>query len=296
MNKTLLSLFEQNEQDFRNELYRISLPRDSKKLQNFMNDFFVNKVSVEEYKKELSMGEIAMLNSVMKVVVLPVSFANEHYVVKPMELKENQRRNTEKSSIKGSPIFDILDVTTLGTTTVGGIVGGLLFRTWGGVLLSIAGCALGMYLTSSSSHINQKQNINIGIDVEKYMQTLKGICKGIDEIILNYHTSIDNITMQYENVPKVTLSTAYKPLLDRMASLFVAVESSPLTPEVKSEFDKLFRTLKNHHYEILGYNNETKEYFIETKSSHVKKATVVKAAILENGNLFENGECLIPEN
>lgn len=295
MNKTLLSLFEQNEQDFRNELSRISLPRDSKKLQNFMNDFFVNKVSVEEYKKELSMGEIAMLNSVMKVVVLPVSFANEHSVVKPTELKENKRRNTEKSAIKGNPIFDILDVTTLGTTTVGGIVGGLLFRTWGGVLLSIAGCALGMYLTSSS-HINQKQDINIGIDVEKYMQTLKGICKGIDEIILNYHTSIDNITMQYENVPKVTLSTAYKPLLDRMASLFVAVESSPLTPEVKSEFDKFFRTLKNHHYEILGYNNETKGYFIETKSSHVKKTTVLKAAILENGSLFENGECLIPEN
>lgn len=78
MNKTLLSLFEQNEQDFRNELSQILLPRDSKKLQCFMSDFFVNKVSVEEYKKELSMGEISMLNSVLKVVALPVSFINEN--------------------------------------------------------------------------------------------------------------------------------------------------------------------------------------------------------------------------
>ena len=44
MNKTLLSLFEQNEQDFRDELSRISLPKDSEKLQDFMNDFFVNKL------------------------------------------------------------------------------------------------------------------------------------------------------------------------------------------------------------------------------------------------------------
>lgn len=293
MNKTLLSLFEQNEQDFRDELSRISLPKDSKKLQDFMNDFFVNKVSVEEYKKELSMGEIAMLNSVMKVVALPVSFSYDHPVIKQASLSGDKGLRTQKTAPKGNPLFDILDVSTLGTTTIGGIVGGLIFKTWGGVLLSIAGCALGMYLSSTQN--NQKQNLNIGINVDKYMQTLKGICKGIDEIILNYHTSIDNIIMQYENAPKVTLSTAYKPLLDRMASLYVAVESSSIEPEIKSEFDKLFRTLKNHHYEILGYNNETKEYFIETESSHVNNITVVKAAILENGSLLENGECLIPE-
>ena len=52
MNKTLLSLFEQNEQTFREELSLILLPRDNKKLQDFMKDFFINKVSVEEYKKE----------------------------------------------------------------------------------------------------------------------------------------------------------------------------------------------------------------------------------------------------
>ena len=141
MNKTLLSLFEQNEQDFRNELSRISLPKDSKKLQDFMNDFFVNKVSVEEYKKELSMGEIAMLNSVMKVVALPVSFSYDHPVVKQASLSGDKGRRTQKTATKGNSIFNILDISTLGTTTIGGIVGGLIFKTWGGVLLSIAGCA-----------------------------------------------------------------------------------------------------------------------------------------------------------
>ena len=65
MEITLVNLFEKNEQQFRNELSAIQLPEDIKVLQKFLADFFVEKVSVDEYKSELSMSEIAMLNSVM---------------------------------------------------------------------------------------------------------------------------------------------------------------------------------------------------------------------------------------
>lgn len=287
MNTTLLGLFEQNEQKFRKELSLILLPRDNGKLQEFMNDFFVNKVSFDEYKKELTLGEIAMLNSVMKVVALPLSLAN---VNPALDVASDSSDN--RASDSGS-LTDILDVNTLGTTAIGGFVGGLIFKTWGGVLLSIAGCALGMYLSSSSK--NNKKPTNKAVDVDAYIQTLKGICSGIDDVIGNYHTSIENILKQQENQPKVTLATAYKPLLDRMSSLFVAVESTTLPSEVKSEFDKLFRTLKNHHYEVLGYNDNTMAYYTITESPHVTEDTIVKAAILENGKLIEKGECLIPE-
>lgn len=192
-------------------------------------------------------------------------------------------------------MLGLLDITTLGTTATGGVIGGILFKTWGGVLLSLAGCALGMYLSTSNSRAKRKQIMNRDLDVDKYIQTLKGMCRGIDEVILNYHISIDNIIKQYENAAKPTFATAYKPLLDRMASLYISVESTSLPTEIKNEFDKLFRTLKNHHFEILNYSNDTKEYFIESESPHVKENTVVKAAILEDGKLFEMGECLIPE-
>lgn len=285
---TLLSLFEQNEQKFKEELSLMLLPRDSGKLQKFMNDFFVNKVSFDEYKKELTLGEIALLNSVMKVVVLPISLVNANPALKGVSDISNKNVSNTSSS------FDFFDINTLGGTAVGGLVGSLLFKTWGGVLLSIAGCALGMYFSPSSSKA-KGESINKGLDVDIYIQTLKGICSGIDDVIKNYHTSIDNILKQQENQPKVTLATAYKPLLDRMASLFVAVESVALPSDVKSEFDKLFRTLKNHHYEVLGFNDSTKEYYTETESPHVTEETIVKAAILENGKLLEKGECLIPE-
>lgn len=175
MNKTLLSLFEQNEQTFREELSLILLPRDNKKLQDFMKDFFINKVSVEEYKKELSVNEIAMLNSVMKLVVLQIPSTST-----PSGLQDDGNKaqdvNTKDSCYA-------VNMKTLGFTAIGSLAGSILFKTWGGVLLSIAGCAFGMYISSKS---RQKQNreVNRKIDVSKYIQTLKGICKSIDDVIL----------------------------------------------------------------------------------------------------------------
>lgn len=291
MDNTLVSLFERNEQQFRNELSELLLPRDSKKLQSFLNDFFVNKVSVDEYRKELSMNEIAMLNSVLKVVKFPITFVRDF-----TPTKNTDNHKSESKAVSGQTILNTFDLTTISTTAAGGILGGVLFKTWGGVLLSIAGCALGMYFSTSKPRHVQKENVNKSIDTDKYINTLKSICEGIDEVILNYHTSIENILIQQTNTPKATLSTAYRPLLERLASLYVAIEKTTLPDDIKAEFDKLYRTLKNHHYEILSYNHSTKEYFIETPSAHVDKNTVVKAAILEDGKLLDTGECLIPEN
>ena len=127
MNKTLLNLFEQNEQAFREELSLILLPRDNKKLQDFMKDFFINKVSVEEYKKELYVNEIAMLNSVMKLVVLQVPSINTS-----SNLQDNGNKaqdvNTKDSCY-------VVNMKTLGSTAIGSLAGSLLFKTWNCLLM-----------------------------------------------------------------------------------------------------------------------------------------------------------------
>lgn len=292
MDNTLLSLFERNEQQFKNELSVLVLPKDIKKLQSFMNDLFVNKVSVDEYKNELSMAEVAMLNSVMKLVASPISLVNEWTIVN-LEASEKKVVKRQDSGVNLQSIIEKIDIPVISTTTAGGVIGGLLFKTWGGVLLSIAGCALSMYLRSGQKQ--EEKPMNVKIDVDKYILTLKQICSSIDEIMSNYQVSLANLRESYENTPKVTLATAYKPLLDRLASLYIAVQSVSLADEVKEEFDKLYRTLKNHHYEIVGYEEKSRQYFVETPSPHVSNNTVVKAAILENGQLLEMGECLIPE-
>ena len=59
MGTTLVKLFEQNEQQFRSELSAVQLPKDMGSLQKFLDDFFVDKVSVSEYKKELKIKPIS---------------------------------------------------------------------------------------------------------------------------------------------------------------------------------------------------------------------------------------------
>lgn len=283
MKTTLLQLFERNEKEFRSELLQLRLPRDIDKLQSFLEDFFVNKVSTEEYRNELSLLEVGMLNSVIKLVsqTLVLSHGN---VLSPSKVPY-----PSKSSNVSKSVIDSFNIPVLGATAVGGIIGGAFMRTWGGVLLSIAGCALGMYLSTDKKH-----NSQVSIDVDNYVDTLKNICQCIDNVMSNYSTSISNIIEEYEGRPKTTLASLYLPLLERMASLYIAIEDNNLPEEVKTEFNKLYRTLKNHHYEILNYNEQNSKYFIETESPNVDKPTVIKAAILEYGNLLESGECFIP--
>lgn len=289
MNITLLQLFERNEQQFRDELSAMKLPRDVKRLQAFMKDFFINKVSVDEYKKELSVTEVAMFNSVLKLVYSP-------FIDLSALADSNQAASGKKSDSQNDSALNMFNIPVLASTTAGGIIGGILLKTWGGVLFSIAGCALGMYLTSSPKQKKEETGTaDVSLDVDKYIDSLKQICRGIDDVMENYQTSISNIEKSYENVPKPTLATTYRPLLDRLASLFVALQNHTLPDDIKTEFDKLYRTLKNQHYEIVGYSDATQQYYTETSSPNVDRIVLVKAAILENGKLLETGECLIPE-
>lgn len=296
MDVTLLSLFEKNEAQFRKELSGIQLPENINLLQNFLSDFFVNKVSVAEYQKELSLTEIAMMNSVLKLVSLPMGLIGN------IILPETDRTNTKQEiddlvkHNKFESLLEKLDIRLVATTAIGGLVGGFCFRTWGAVLLAIAGCVLGMYYTpNDKKETAPSEPLQIKIDVEKYIKTLKQICGTIDEVLGKYRTSIANIKTQQDNKPHPTLASTYKPLLDRMASLYVAIDNDILPDAVKTEFNKLYRTLRNHHYEFVTYNENTREYYTEIPSTHITKPEIIKAAILENGKLLEQGECLIPE-
>lgn len=286
--QTLVGLFEKQEHNFYAELSTMILPRDKEKLQIFMRDFFVNKVSVEEYKKELNMGEVAMLNSVLKMMPFLMPMFKGCTLSMEDDVKE-VNHNSESSFLN-----DKETISTIGYTTVGGAIGSLLFKeTWGGVLFTIAACALGLYMNKGEKSYRKKRS-QVRIDATKYIATLKNICAAIDEIICNYRASINQVKQSYENLPQVTLATKYLPLLDRFASMFVALKGLTVPADVQMEIDKLYRTLKNHLYEIVDYSDATADYYVVTESEHVSECTLVKAAILENGNLLIKGECLIP--
>lgn len=289
MKISLLSLFEQNEQDFRRELDSIMLPRDLTRFNELMNDFFITQASIEEYQKELTMLEMSMLNSVLKLVngqagTLGQMSASESSTAQQTEVKEESKPATETL------------IPVLGTSLGSGVVGALLLRTWGGVLFSVAGCALAIYLISKKKNSKSHTRRNYHIDVDNYVATLKQICANIDEVMSNYSVSLANVKAAYENQPKPTLASLYKPVLMRLSNLWLAAHQLETEMTVTEEIDKLFRTLKNYHYEFIDYNEENSQYYSVTSSPHIDKPLLVKVAIFENGKILEQGECLIPEN
>lgn len=285
MEQTLLNLFEKEESNFYSELSNMVLPRDEQKLKGFLNDFFVDKVSVEDYKKELTMGEIAMLNSVLKLFPFRMPF------FKSSGISLTER---ETSSASADDMLSKDTLSTLGYTGVGGVIGTILFKhTWGGVLLTVAACALGLYMNKRGRSAKNEQ-VQMKIDASKYIETLKNICVGIDEIISNYRASINNIKKSYENQAPVTLATKYGPLLDRFASMYVALKGMSVSEDVQEEINRLYKTLKNYHYEIVDYSESTSQFYEIIDSENVSECTLMKAAILEDGQLLIKGECLMP--
>lgn len=287
MSASLLNLFKQKEQDLREKLESIVLPRDFAKFKTLMNNVFISHASIEDYKQELTMTELSILNSIMKLVRSQI------------ELMAQMSNIGDSSDIpqteKNEPITDFFDLPILGSTVVGGLIGGLLLKTWGGVLFSIAGCALGMYFSTNKKKQQSRKKINHKIDVDKYILMLKRICSSIDEIVSNYTVSIEKIRMSYENQPKPTLATLYKPVLNRLANLYLATYQQKDDKILKKEIELLFRTLKNHHYEFINYSEANSSYYIVTSSPNILEPEVTKVAIVENGNIIETGECLIPE-
>lgn len=285
MEQTLLSLFEKDEPKFYSELSNMVLPRDERKLKDFLNDFFVDKVSVEEYKKELTMGEVAMLNSMLKLY----PFQMPLFKFSSISLAAHKIDSSADNNMLSKDTL-----TTLGYTGVGGVIGTILFKqTWGGVLLTIAACALGLYI-NKKGHPANDEHVQMKIDASKYIETLKNICGGIDEIISNYRASIHNIKKSYESQAPITLATKYGPLLDRFADLYVAMQGMSVPVNVQEEINRLYKTLKNYHYEIVDYSDSTSQFYEIIDSENITECTLLKAAILEDGKLLVKGECLMP--
>ena len=138
------------------------------------------------------------------------------------------------------------------------------------------------------------EKIQTKIDASKYIKTLKIICGGVDEIISNYRASINNIKKSYENQSPVTLATKYGPLLDKFASMYAALKGMSVPKDVQEEIKRLYKTLKNYHYEIVDYSDSTSQFYEIIDSENIAECTLLKAAILEDGRLLAKGECLMP--
>lgn len=287
---TLLSLFEKGENEFRKELQALSLPYDEERIFDIINRFFIKDAGVADYKDELTMQEIVMFNSVLKLInsqsKLFTSIMSCHLETRTRNSKDSKREDSIPTITKVS-----------GASLVGGIAGGLLFgMNWGCVLFSVAGSALGIYLVDKrkSDFATKEKSVPYKLNVDVFINICKEMCQNIDSIISDYSLDIAKIRESYENLPKQTLGSSYKLVLDRIGNLLVASTSFKLPEKMEEEINLLIQTVKNYHCDILLYSEENKSFFDENESSFVEKPVLVKAAIIENGKEIERGEILVP--
>lgn len=285
---SLVSLFEQNQQSIKEQLSSIILPRDEQKLKDTIKHFFWKGAAISEFKNSLNDDELTLLHSCLKLVTsTPNIYSEQHSTsVAPVSNEEPHENKTRK----WSPIIG---------TAVGAGVGSIIFSSFGGFLGALLGCLVGMHLkskdtkeySSSSSHTGQE----FYIDVNEFVSSLKNACECIDSIFKIYRTDIHRAS-EANQTPKHTLSRSYKPLLNSLATLHAKVDFDNLSEDNKVILDNVFRALSNQYYDLVHYSEENKHYFNEIPSEHVSEVIELSSAILEEDELIQKGECLVPIN
>ena len=292
----LVDLLKETKPSLRKELNSLGTIENVDDINNIFSKFFLGNKSIESYKKELTLSEVSIFNSILKLINAQnnlLSSVSIHPMQQSKEDSNDEYLNNDLSSIG----------KVAGATLIGGMVGGVLASmSWGCVLFSVAGCAIGTYLTNSKTKNVQAKKVSssrrvkhFSIDVDRLLSVFENLCISIDELIDDYNVSVNNIKATYDKRIQPTLATQYKTLVDSIAQLYVAKYNCNETiPEsVDFSIELIFKTLKNYHCEIVPFEENSDAYTVEI-SDNYKFGELIQAAIVEKGEIIEQGEFIKP--
>jgi hypothetical protein len=290
---TLVSLFKKASEELKKELTDLYLPKDIGKIIGIFSTFFVEHTFVKEYGNNLTPAESRLFDAALKLL------QGQTEMMRNFSFIENlQSRRGEKQSRPSRQKEDLPDaIKAAMPPSIGGVVGGLLFGTWGAVLLSAACTALAnMYLGNDRQWLSDKPD-NIQIDVDRYLEMFQNICNDMDDIMDVYRTNLSIVKKHYESIEAPSLETTYLSVLDRIRKLHAAVHKHNTPPEVIGEYERLLKTLSNYYCEMVDYTEETKQYFECMKNPNGDTLAVEQLlpAIVSNERIVLKGEVLLPQ-
>lgn len=291
----LVDLLRETKPSLREELNSLGTIENLDDINNIFSKFFLGNKSIESYKKELTLSEVSIFNSILKLINVQQELLSTVSISPMQQSKEADREctNNDYSSIG----------KVAGATLIGGVVGGVLASmSWGCVLFSVAGCAIGTYFTNQrATRVQARKNPqptkrkSVTINVDKLLGVFENLCISIDELIDDYNVSINNIKATYESRTQPTLASQYKTLVDAIAQLYVSRYNchETLPESVDFAINFILRTLKNYHCEIVPFEENSDAYTVEASKDY-KFGELIHAAIVEKGELLEQGEFIKP--
>lgn len=320
---SLESLFVDSEQQLREKLSNLTVPKDTERIQSIISEHFSNLLIEEgDFRQNLTQSEDYILQAVMAI------------------LNAHQARYTcfPKAEVKTEPTEETIDVEhknklgEKGTTHdkkdgqktinlasssvaagVGALAGGALAGTWGAVCGAIACTALTAYLMNKNTdnkpadkevvtkYVKTEAHfVEKPLDIDMLLGVVKNLCHSVDEIIITFRAQINNVVQKYENQEKPSLEREYGVLLEGVQTLVGYArshsEDEKFSKKIQERIEDLAELLENYNLKVVDYSGDNAALFDFVPSPNTTETKQVFPAIVKEGQLVKKGKVFTSEN
>lgn len=311
--ESLKGLFESKQDDLRNLLQNLELPKDSTKIERVVSEYLNNLFDGNgEFRMQLTQSEDYILQSAMSLLNAQQAILAE--VSKAKEQKSEPSQQPGLNGIKAAQPNGIGKEAipySIGASAVGGVIGGVVIGTWGAVFGSIAGTAIALYYVANNEKQAPQAKIKTvqqpvaqptgqKLDVEKFIRIVSGVCESIDNLIETFRSQINRVVNKYEQQPKPTLETNFKAVLEGIQSLVGykrthEASKDKYVAKLQQRIEDLTELLDNYNLEIVDYDGDNANLFDEIASPNAQQPKMVVPAIIKGNSAVLKGKIFVPE-
>lgn len=319
---SLETLFVDSEQQLREKLSNLTVPKDTEKIQFVISEHFSNLLIEEgDFRQNLTQSEDYILQAVLAILnahqarytCLPKTEieadSGETVNTEPQKKLNKSEATHEKKT--GQKTINLASSSV--AAGVGALAGGILVGTWGAVCGAIACTALTAYLVSEKldNKSNEKENVTKFVktearfvekplDIDMLLEVVKNLCHSIDEIITTFRAQINNVVQKYESQEKPSLEREYGVFLEGVQTLVgyarAHSEDEKFSKKIQERIEDLAELLENYNLNVVDYSGDNATLFDFVPSANTTEAKQVYPAVVKDGQPVKKGKVFTPEN
>ena len=320
---SLETLFTDSEQQLREKLSNLTVPKDTEKIQSIISEHFSNLLIEEgDFRQNLTQSEDYILQAVMAILnahqARYTCFPKTEVKTEPAEETMNVEHKN-KLNEKGATKDKIIGQKTINLASssvaagVGALAGGALAGTWGAVCGAIACTALTVYLMNKNTDNKPADKevvtklvktethfVEKPLDIDMLIGVVKNLCHSVDEIIITFRAQINNVVQKYENQEKPSLEREYGVLLEGVQTLVGYArshsEDEKFSKKIQERIEDLAELLENYNLNVVDYSGDNAALFDFVPSPNTTETRQVYPAIVKEGQLVKKGKVFTTEN
>ena len=263
--KSLKTAFESVRPELEAKLSSMTLSKDSVKIQQTIIEY-LNRLLDEngEYRQNLTMSEDYVLQAAISL--LNAQQAMVLKVASNIQSTDGEKQSEQQVSVSGyqngKEVKREQYPVALGGTALGGAVGAITLGTWGAVFGAIAGTAIALYYTSSSSQqaskampvqvVTPTQGDNNKINALLFLDIVEAICVNVDKLIDTFRVQTERIKNSFTSKNEQSFLADYNVIAKNMEQLFIIADSDDEDKlnDFTMQIDLLRRSLSNYGMEF----------------------------------------------